>query len=293
MMSNAPRNSQFFYVRFLARFVAFDYSRHRGIVGMKSLKRWSIALAFAAVAAAQTPGSIGSIFGPGLAAQLAVADTVPISSFALPQVAFGGGWYTGIYFNNRTSDPLSASVFFFDANGLPLPVPAIGSSTTVTLPPAGTAIVEAPNNGALQQGWARVDAPDGMVGYGVFRFTVPGQPSQLSEGVSPFVGTSTTFSSLIFDDTAYVTSVAFANPSGVSASINIRAISAAGQVIGTATQTLGPGARTAIVLRNVAGLESVAGQRGAVEFSATTGAVSVLGLRFNNLTFTSIPPSSR
>lgn len=264
-----------------------------GITGMKSLKRWSIIFAFGAVAVAQTPGSIGFIFDPGLAAQLAIADTVPLSSFALPQLAFGGGWYTGIYFNNRTSDPLSANVFFFDANGLPLPVPAIGSSTTVTLPPAGTAIVEAPNNGSLQQGWARVDAPDGMVGYGVFRFTLPGQPPQLSEGVSPFVSTSTTFSSLIFDDTTYVTSVAFANPSGVLATINIRAINAAGQVIGTATQTLGPGARTAVVLRNVAGLESVAGQRGAVEFNATTGAVSVLGLRFNNLTFTSIPPSSR
>lgn len=117
---------------------------------MKSLKHWSIIFAFGAVAVAQTPGSIGFIFDPGLAAQLAIADTVPLSSFALPQLAFGGGWYTGIYFNNRTSDPLSANVFFFDANGLPLPVPAIGSSTTVTLPPAGTAIVEAPNNGSLQ-----------------------------------------------------------------------------------------------------------------------------------------------
>jgi hypothetical protein len=260
---------------------------------MKTLKRWSTLFAFAAVAVAQTPASIGSIFGPGLAAQLALADTVPVSSFALPQLAFGGGWYTGIYFNNRTSDPLSANVFFFDPNGLPLPVPTFGSSTTVSLPPGGTAIIEAPNNGSLQQGWARVDAPDGMVGYGVFRYTLAGQPPQVSEGVSPFVSTSTTFSSLIFDDTTYVTSVAFANPSGVMASINIRAINAAGQVIGTATQNLGPGAQTAIVLRNVAGLAAVAGQRGAVEFSASTGAVSVLGLRFNNLTFTSIPPSSR
>jgi hypothetical protein len=79
----------------------------------------------------------------------------------------------------------------------------------------------------------------------------------------------------------------------VVASINIRALNAAGQVIGTATQTLGPNARTAITLRTVPGLEGVVGQRGAVEFSATTGSVSVLGLRFNNLTFTSIPPSGR
>ena len=257
---------------------------------MRNLKRWCVLFAFAAVAAAQTPASVGSIFGPGLAAQLALADTVPMSSFALPQFVFGGGWYTAIYFNNRTGDPLSANVFFFDGSGQPLPVPAVGSSsTTVSLPPLGSAIIEAPNSGPLQQGWARVDVPDGIVGYGVFRFSAPGV---LSEGVSPFA-TSTNFNSLVFDETAYVTGVAFANPSSVVASINIRALNAAGQVIGTATQTLGPNARTAITLRTVPGLESVAGQRGAVEFSATTGAVSVLGLRFNNLTFTSIPPSGR
>jgi hypothetical protein len=262
---------------------------------MKSLKRWGVLFAFAAVAVAQTPGST--------------------TSFALPQLAFGGGWYTAIYFNNRTNGALSTNVFYFDQNGQPLPTPTLASSifgsglaadlsvadtvtvstsTTVNVPPLGTAIIEVPDSGSLQQGWTRVDVPAGMVGYGVFRYSlsVPGQPVQLSEGLIPFASTSSTFSSLVFDDTAYVTSVAFANPSGVAATINIRALNAAGQVIGTATQTLGAGARTAIVLRTVPGLESVAGQRGAVEFSTTTGAVSVLGLRFNNLTFTSIPPST-
>jgi hypothetical protein len=257
---------------------------------MKNLKRWCVLFAFAVIASAQTPVSVGSIFGPGLAAQLALADTVPTSSFALPQFVFGGGWYTALYLNNRTGDPLSANVFFFDGNGQPLPVPALASSSTVVnLPPLGSAIIEAPNTGPLQQGWARVDAPDGIVGYGLFRLSAGGG---LSEGVSPFA-TSSTFNSLVFDETTFVTGVAFANPSSVVASINIRALNAAGQVIGTATQTLGPNARTAITLRTVPGLEGVVGQRGAVEFSATTGSVSVLGLRFNNLTFTSIPPSGR
>jgi len=259
---------------------------------MKNLKRWGVWLGLAVVAVAQTPG--------------------PTTSYALPQLAFGGGWYTAIYFNNRTNGALSANVFFFDQNGQPLPTPSLASSifgsglaadlavadtvtvstTTVNVPPLGTAIIEVPDSGALQQGWTRVDVPAGMVGYGVFRYTLsaPGQPVQLSEGLIPFASTSSTFSSLVFDDTAYVTAVAFANPSGMAATVNIRALGAAGQVIGTATQTLGAGARTAIVLRTLPGLESVAGQRGAVEFSTTTGAVSVLGLRFNNLTFTSIPP---
>jgi hypothetical protein len=260
---------------------------------MKSLKHWGVWLAFAAVAVAQTPPST--------------------TSNALPQLVFGGGWYTAVYFNNRTNAALAANVSFFDQNGQPLPTPVLASSifgsglatqlstadtvtvSTVTVPPLGTAIIEAPDMGPLQQGWARVDVPAGMVGYGIFRYilSAPGQPPQLSEGEIPFASTSSTFSSLIFDDTAYVTAVAFANPSGVAASINIRALNAAGQVIGTSAQTLGPGARTALVLRSVPGLASVAGQRGVVEFSATTGAVSVLGLRFNNLTFTSIPPFSK
>jgi hypothetical protein len=262
---------------------------------MKNLKRWGAWLACAAVAVAQTPP--------------------PTTSYALPQLVFGGGWYTAVYLSNRTTGALPASVFFFDENGQPLPSPALASSvfgpglasqlatadtvtlstsTMVNVPPGGTAIVEVPDTGPLQQGWARVDVPAGMVGYGVFRHTAPGQPLQESEGVIPFASTSSTFSSLIFDDTAYVTAVAFANPSGVVASINIRALDPSGQVIGTATQTLGPGARTAIVLRSVPGLQSVAGQRGVVEFNATTGALSALGLRFNDCCssapFTSIPP---
>jgi hypothetical protein len=257
---------------------------------MKSLKRWSVWLAFAAAGVAQTPP--------------------PTTSYALPQLVFGGGWYTAIYFNNQTSGALAANVSFFDQNGQPLPTPVLASSifgsglaadlsapdtvtvSMVNVPPLGTVIIEAPNNGPLQQGWARVDAPAGMVGYGIFRYTLsaPGQPTQLSEGEIPFASTTSTSSSLIFDDTAYVTAVAFANPSGVSASINIQALDATGQVIGTATETLGPGARTALVLRSISGLAGVAGQRGSVQFTATTGAVSVLGLRFNNLTFTSIPP---
>ena len=260
--------------------------------GMKNLKRWVVGLAFAAVAVAQTPPST--------------------KSFALPQLVFGGGWYTAIYFNNQTNGALAANVSFFDQNGQPLPTTLLNSSvfgsglaaelsnadtvtvstTTVSVPAQGTAIIEAPNSGSLQQGWARVDVPAGMVGYGIFRYTlsVPGQPTQLSEGEIPFANTSSTVSSLIFDDTAYVTAVAFANPSSVAASINITALNAAGQTIGTATQPLGAGARTAVVLRNFPGLAAVAGQRGTVQFTATTGAVSVLGLRFNNLTFTSIPP---
>lgn len=257
---------------------------------MKNLKRWSVWLAFAMVAVAQTPP--------------------PTTSYALPQLAFGGGWYTAIYFNNQTSGALTANASFFDQNGQPLLTPLLVSSvfgsglasdlstadtvtvSTVNLPPLSTTIIEIPNNGSLQQGWVRVNAPAGIVGYEVFRYTlsVPGQPTLVSEGLSPFASTSSTSVSLIYDDTTYVTAVALANPSGAAATINIKALDASGQVIATGTEVLGPGAQIPIVLRTIPGLAAIAGQRGSVQFTATTGAVSVLGLRFNNLTFTSIPP---
>ena len=257
---------------------------------MQRFKLFSVALAAGAFACAQTSGP-ASVFGPGLASQLAIADTITVSvqSYALPQLVFGGGWYTAIYFNNRTSDPQTVGVFLFDANGQPLVNPSLGgSSTSVALAGQGTAIVEFPDVGSLQQGWARVDVPDGVVGYGVFRNIVPGQPPRLYEGVIPFASTLTTFSSMIFDDTSYDTAVAIANPSPVTASIQITALDTAGQMIGAITQTLGPNARTAVVLHDVL---PVRGKRGSITFVANTGALSVLGLRFNSSAFTSIPPS--
>jgi hypothetical protein len=257
---------------------------------MKNLKRWGVGLAFAAVVAvAQTPP--------------------PVTSYAFPQLAFGGGWYSAIYLNNQTNGALTANLAFFDQNGQPLLTPLLASSvfgsplasglsnpdtvtvSTVSLPPLSTTIIEVIDNGSLQQGWVRVNAPAGIVGYEVFRFTlsVPGQPPLVSEGLTPFASTSTTSASLIYDDTTYVTAVALANPSGATATINIKALNAAGQVIATGSEVLGPHAQIAKVLRTIPGMAAVAGQRGSVQFTTTTGAFSVLGLRFNNLVFTSIP----
>ena len=58
----------------------------------------------------------------------------------LPQVAFGGSWYTGLYFTNIASTPVSFTVSFIGDDGTPLTIPAIGaSSMTVHLAGRGTA----------------------------------------------------------------------------------------------------------------------------------------------------------
>ena len=43
----------------------------------------------------------------------------------LPQLAFGGGWYTALYFTNISSSPVSFTVSFIGDDGTSLTVPAV------------------------------------------------------------------------------------------------------------------------------------------------------------------------
>ena len=78
----------------------------------------------------------------------------------LPQVAFGDGWYTALYFTNTSSAPISFAVNFIGDNGAPLNIASVGgSSTTVNLAASGTAILEATNVGS--ETGICVDSPAG------------------------------------------------------------------------------------------------------------------------------------
>jgi hypothetical protein len=179
-------------------------------------------------------------------------------------------------------------VSFTSDNGTPLTVPSIGgSSTTVNLAPQGTAIVEAPKVGTLNQGYVTAALPAGVTGYGVFRQTVPGVPDQ--EAVVPLANVTSTSSTLIWDDTAYVTGVAIANPSVLPITVSITVWNNSGGVIGTSSIFLAAGTKTEAALRSIPGLSGVADNRGSAQFTVALGSVAVLGLRFNGTAFTSIP----
>jgi len=222
--------------------------------------------------------------------QTSLSNTVT-STKLLPQFAFGGGWYSALYFTMTGNGTASFPVSFFGNDGSPLSVPSVGGSTAVVdLAAWGTAIIEAPNVGGLKQGYVSVILPPGVTGYAVFRQTVAGVPDQ--EAVVPLSDSSATAATLIFDDTAFTTSVAVVGLSSASSTVFVTARDAGGNVIGTGTIVLPPNGKVATPLRGVPGLAGIAGQRGSADFSISSGSVAVLGIRFGGAAFTDIPTAT-
>jgi hypothetical protein len=210
----------------------------------------------------------------------------------LPQFVFGGGWFTSLYFTNTTSSAVSFPVNFIGDDGNPLSVPSVGgSSTLVNLAPHGTASILTANAGPLNQGYASVSIPAGVTGYGVFDYSNPNVPHQ--EAVVPLSDAVATISTLVWDDTNFVTSVGIVNPSPVATTVMITLHDAGGATLGTSSVSLGPKGKTAVVLRNLPGLGAMVGNQGSADFTVASGNVSVLGLRFIGSAFTSIPTTQQ
>jgi len=214
------------------------------------------------------------------------------ASSVLPQFAFGGGWYSALYFTNRGSSAVSFPVNFISDLGGPLNVPSVGgASAVVNLDSRGTAIIEAPNAGQLSEGYVSLALPLGVEAYGVFRQSIAGRPDQ--EAVVPLCGAFSTSATLIWDDTGSTTAVAIVNPSVVATTVSTTVRNANGLIIGTSNVPLPANNKVAVVLRDLPGLSAMLGNRGSVDFTVASGSVAVLGLRFGGAAFTSIPTAQQ
>jgi len=224
---------------------------------------------------------------------LAVLTGDVASPKVLPQIAFGGGWYSALYFTTSGSGPASFQVNFVNADGTPMTVPSLGApSTTVSLVGHGTSFVELPNTGPLTQGYATFSLPPGVTGYAVFRQSVDGRPDQ--EAVVPLSSASSTTSRLLWDDMNLTTAVAIVNLSPADNIVTVTARDAQGRSLGNPARVMIPAnGRVAMALRDLPGLGSTVGNRGTAEFTVTTGNVAVLGLRFRLSSFTSIPTQDK
>ena len=218
-----------------------------------------------------------------------------LSRSVLPDVVSGLGFSTTLYFTNQTDAPVAFTVYFIGDDGNPFNVPSLASTTAnVSIAPRGTAILDVPNNATgLVQGYASALLPAGVSASGVIRQIVAGRVNQQAQ--IPFATSTSTFNTISFDDTGtLVTALSIVNPSSAPATITVTARDLNGNSVGTSTFTLAAQAKTAVLLRNLAGLSGVAGLRGSVDVSVNTGNVSVLALRFDSGgNFTNIPVTSR
>jgi predicted secreted protein len=239
---------------------------------------------------------LGLRFGGSAFTSIAVAHRPVVAeartiTYSLPQFIFGGVWDTTLYFSNTSSGPLSVQTSFISDSGSALssPLTGIGSVTsqTVNLAAGATATLEVLHNGPSGQGWVEATLPPGVTGYAVFRQVIPGRENQ--EAVVPLTSESNQAADLVYDDTAFDTSVAFLNPSDQQATVTITIFDANGSQIGAAQVVLAPRTKIATRLRDLPGLSAMLGHRGSALFSVPNGDVSVLGLRFGGEAFTSIP----
>jgi hypothetical protein len=161
----------------------------------------------------------------------------------------------------------------------------------VNLAARGTAVIEAPNVGALNQGYVSLFLPSGVQGYGVFRQSVQGIADQ--EAVVPFSGGTSATSTLIWDDTNFITAVAIVNLSSLNNNVSLILRDSTGATIGTSSVAIAAQGKLAIALRDFPGLGGIAGMRGSADFTVPFGNIAVLGLRFNGAAFTSIPTTLR
>lgn len=269
---------------------------------MKVLTQASALFIFAALGQAQTAiGLPGSNPGDRFNQQL-LSERHEIALRARPKVVVfpgdrviaqfvdGGSWKTSMYFVNLENHSVSFQVLFFDDNGNDMSVQVVGQGSVrglnITLQTAGSIEFETAGTAAnLQQGWALLSQStnDSVGGMAIFRQSVPGRPDQ--EAVVPIVSQYDSHFVLLFDNTAFTTAIALANPttSPVSIPVNIR--NQAGQIIDQRTIQLDAYSHTAFPLPDT--WASTAGRRGAIEFLATGSGVGALGLRFNGSAFTS------
>jgi hypothetical protein len=208
----------------------------------------------------------------------------------IPQFVDGAGWKTSISLVNLESRPVTFQVLFFQSDGRDLIVPVEGQGPVrgmnVSLAAAGSVTFEtAGTSGTLSQGWALISQSlnDTVGGFAIFRQRASGRPD--FEAVVPIVSQFDNHFVLLFDNTAFTTATAIANPTPQSVVIPLSIRNEAGQVIDTRTIALGPYGHTAFTLPDR--WASTIGRRGAIEFLTSGFGVGALGLRFGAASFTS------
>jgi len=208
----------------------------------------------------------------------------------IPQFVDGGSWKTSVFLVNLENHATSFQMLFFNDDGTDMFVPIVGlglvRQVTITLDTAGSTEFETSGSSDnLRQGWALLSqtTSDSVGGMAVFRQSVAGRADQ--EAVVPIVSQFDSHFVLLFDNTAFTTAIALANPTTSRVVIPVSIRNQAGQIIDQRTIGLDAYSHTAFTLPDT--WLTTAGRRGAIEFQTSGFGVAALGLRFSGSAFTS------
>jgi hypothetical protein len=203
---------------------------------------------------------------------------------------------------NPSSRVAQARLNFWADNGsaLPLPLrypssaasPVVAATLDWTLAAGAalTIVAGAPESPATQVGWAQLVSDGSVSGFAIFG-TKSGNYDQ--DAVVPLETREAGAYVLWFDNTGgMVVGVALANLTTQPVSVTATIRDEGGSVIGTGAIDLPAQGHTSFELP--ARLAATAQRRGTVEFrTSANGQISVLGLRFNPLAFTTIPVTAK
>ena len=203
------------------------------------------------------------------------------SALRVAQIVDGSNWKTLFAIMNLDQVPVNYVTRFWDDNGSSLALPIVnGSPGTLSgaLAVNGIVFAETPGTAAaLTQGWAEVASTGRIAVLVIFRRIITGKPD--SEGTVNGVPSGNRIV-MPFDNTSgFVTSVAVAN-TNPSQSLTISMLfQTENGAQSSGSLTLAPHAHTAFVTpTNYPFLQGV---RGSITFTAPTGDITLMGLRFN------------
>ncbi len=220
---------------------------------------------------------------------------------ALAHLTSGGGWETSFAVVNLGPASTSMSLNFFGDSGSPLNLPITypqSSAAPANVPSVNQTLASNamllldtnPPDVPLSEGWANLTSGGDVNAYEIFHYGPSGQeavvPMQTAGGGSYLV---------VYDNTSLVntlgTGVAIANGANQPASVPFVINDDTGTLIANGSLSVPALGHTAFTLSDQ--YPATAGKRGTLSFTKPLqGQISVLGIRSNGNSFTTIPVTS-
>lgn len=237
------------------------------------------------------------------APRTATASHVVTSGGALAHLTAGGGWETSFAVVNLGPASTSMSLNFFGDSGspltLPLTFPQTSNAAPANLPAVNQTLgsnalllleTKPPASVPLSEGWANLTGAGNVNAYEIFHYGPSGQ-----EAVVPVQNAGSSSYLLVYDNTSLVntlgTGVAIANRVNQTASVPFVINDDSGTQIASGSVSVPALGHTAFTLADQ--YPVTAGKRGTLQFTTPPqGQISVLGIRSNGNSFTTIPVST-